>query len=332
MTDTNAIRDLFPSLIRERYLPPKDIAHSSPKAANESVKMFCDLQSFYPSNHIDHAGMLIGDILSDDACSESSATSGDLYLFSDENEAAKLAIKITLHLRSCFGCIQNMCQRTSKCGLLPISNSSWYGEGGPLSLFTTEEADSLLLSIGEFQFARLPELGSVIDLRGRQSFSCSFPRKSKFGRNVEWDIVIDVNGTKVVATEKSDLVLVIDPSELYVCRAMREDSNRCTILGVIPLRSVIASATEAAIIHIVCNADQNNTKKLPEGILKNSTLSLRFKMGKHCVSSSHLCCLTVIPNAEPLPQSEHFFKGQGMFRQVSGSIRKENCYGYARPA
>ena len=101
----------------------------------------------------------------------------------------------------------------------------------------------------------MPEVGRDIDLRGRKFFRCSLPCKSKFGRNVNCDITIDANGAKIVVTEKTDLVLVVDPSEIYVCKAMREDSNKCTVLAVIPLRIIIASATEVSLAIFVLAVD-----------------------------------------------------------------------------
>lgn len=274
LPDAHATRELFSDLIRKRYSSVD--GPDSPRSNDESVKMMCSLQNYYPSNFIDNAGALTGDFVHDDSSTKPSS-SGDLHLFHDENEDAKFALQLTLHLRSLLACIQNLYERlTLQTSPLSIANSRWHGEGGSLSFFTTEEADDILLSIGGIGMTRLPEVGTNIDLRGRKFFRCSLPRKSKFGRgSFSFDIVIDARGTRMTVTERTDLVLVVDPTEIYIGNAMKDDSNRCMVLAVVPLRVIIASATEGELLHIVCNANEKTTG-LPAKILKNGTLSLRF--------------------------------------------------------
>lgn len=232
------VREIFSDLIKQRY---SDDVPDSPRSNDGSIKMICSLQSYYPSNFIDNASVLAGEIVYDGASSKVAPSAGDLFLFSNENDAAKFAIRSTLHLRSLLGCIQDFYQRFTSPRSIP--SKRWYGEGESLSFRTTEEADDILLSIGCIQTSSLPDVGTDIDLRGRKFFRCLLPRK-KFA-NVE--IIINVNGTQIVVTEKVDLVLVVDPSEIYVAKTKKGDANRCTVLAVVPLQLIIASATEVSL-------------------------------------------------------------------------------------
>lgn len=242
LSDIHATREIFSDLIRQRYSSVDGL--ESPRSNDESVKMVCSLQRYYPSSLIDNAGVMTGDLFRDGSFTESSS-GDDLHLVSDENEAAKFAVQMTLHLRSLLACTQNLYERvTLQNGPLSITNSQWHGEEGSLSFFTMEEADSILLSIAGIETKRMPEVGTNIDLSGRTFFHCSLPCRSILGRSASFHINIELNGTRIVVTEKTDLVLVVDPTNLYMAKV--EDSNRCTVIAVVPLRVIIASATEVS--------------------------------------------------------------------------------------
>ena len=237
--EINTLKEIGSDLIRKRY-STMDI--ESPHSQDEPVRMTCSLQSLYPSNFIDNACVLTE--LSSQRKSDTSA--GDLHLVNIGDESTKFATTMTLHLRSILGCIQDLKDRVTL-SKSQDATSRWHGEDGDdnlLSLRTTEEADDILLSIGGIQTTLLPEVGSDIDLRGRTVFKCSLPRKSIFGRKVQ-DIVIDADGVKIVVTERANLVLVVDPSEIYVAQT-KKDANRCLVLAMIPLKTIIASATEVS--------------------------------------------------------------------------------------
>ena len=235
--DASSIREIFSTCVRRRYSSSKDVNDCPPPTNNEdSEKLVCSLQSYYPSNFIDNASVLAGEIVYVGARIET--VTGDLFLFNHDNEAAMCAVQATLHLRSLLTCIQEFYQRFTS-----NTSSRWYGRRESLSFCTTEEADDVMLSIGGIQVTPLPDFGTEIDLRGRKVFPCSLPRKA---RGVQ-EIVIDANGVKIGVTEKSDLVLVVDPLEIYVTKAKRDNPNRCTVLAVVPLRTIIASATEVSL-------------------------------------------------------------------------------------
>ena len=207
-------------------------------------------QKYTPSSFIENTNVLACDIVySGSACKSVISPAGtDLFLVSDDNDSARFAIRSALHLRSLLGCIQDLHQRfTSTASELINFNSLWYGEDeGSLSFRTTEEANDIILSIGGIQTTPLPEVGKDIDIRGRKHFRCSLPRKSRFGRGNSVEIIIDANGARIMVTERADLVFVVDPMEVFVTMSKKGDANRCTVLAVIPLETIIASATEVS--------------------------------------------------------------------------------------
>lgn len=237
--DSSSVCDTFSDLIRRRYCSTLDVSNS-PRHSKESAKSVCLLQSYYPSNFIDNVSVLTGDIVYGGAANEDTSR-GDLFLVDDENEAAKFEFQATLHLRSILGCINDFYQRFSH-----DSGSPWYSGGDSFAFSTTEEADEVIMSIGGIESISLPTVGTDIDLRGRKFFLCSLPVKSKHGFIGSGDIVICANGTKISVTEKSDLVFIVEA--MYIFVAMEKmDYNRCTVLFVIPIRTIVASATEVSV-------------------------------------------------------------------------------------
>ena len=273
--DDTSIRDICSDMIKQRYSVQMNDTPDSPRC-NESVKMVCSLQSRYPSNFIDNSSVLAGEIVYEGARTNSpTASGGDLFLFNHDSNELKFALQATIHLRSVLGCIQDFHQRITSPH--SIVNSRWQGEGEALSFRTTEEADDILLSIGGIQTSFLPEVGRDIDLRGRTFFRCSLPHK--FGHK-HIDITIDANGATLTVTDKEDLVIVIDPTEIYVVKPKKKDPNRFTVLAVVPLRTIVASATEGNILHIVCLT----TEQPQSNIVKDGRLSLKFQRGEQCLS------------------------------------------------
>ena len=139
-----------------------------------------------------------------------------------------------------------------------------------LSFCTIEEADDLLLSIGGVQTTRIPDLGAEIDLRGRKSFLCSLQNQKQRRR----------------AFDKG-LVLVVDPSEIYVARCKKGDINRCIVLAVIPLSTIIASASAGETLHVVCPMAQV-PNAVEEDVLKDGRLSLCFNNIATSISAKEL--------------------------------------------
>ena len=264
LQDASAIRDIVSGLVRRRYLSSADI-NASPVGTNMLV---CSLQSYYPSNYIDNSSVLAGDIVRDGSHSDSD--SGDLVLFNQDNEAALFSIQASIHLRSLLVSIHEFYQRfTSSKG------SRLYNRRQFLSFNTKDEADDILLSIGGFRMTTLPEVGTDIDIQGRKVYHCSLPRK---GRNTK-ERFMDVNGKKIVVTEQ--LVLVVDTLEMYITKAKRDNPNQCTVLKVVPLRTIIASATEGVLLHIVCHEEHLPASK--EDLIENGRLSLRFVNDEACL-------------------------------------------------
>ena len=270
----DSIRDICSDMIKQRYSVQMNDTPDSPRCNESDVKMVCSLQSRYPSNFIDNSSVLAGEIVYEGALADTpTAAGGDLFLFNHDSNELKFALQATIHLRSVLGCIQNFHSRITSPH--SIVNSRWQGEGETLSFETSEEADEILLSIAGIQTSFLPEVGMDIDLRGRTFFRCSLPHK--FGHK-HIDITIDANGATLTVTDKEDLVVVVDPTEIFVVKQRKkQDPNRCTVLAVVPLRTIVASATEGNILHIVCLTEQ-----LQSNIVKDGRLSLKFQRDEQC--------------------------------------------------
>lgn len=261
--DDESIYGICSDLIKQRWRESPD----SPRSNDGGTKLTCSLQSYYPSNHINSASVLAGDVYVSTLCNKTSQPSSDLLLFNHDSEGIKLSLQASLHLRSLLGCIEDLHKRIT----LPHSciNSRFHGEGDALSFRTIEEADDMLLSLGGIQAEASPEVGMEIDVRGRKFFVCSLPNKTK----KNFDIVIDTDGAKIVVTEREDLVFVVDPHEIYLGKVKKDTRNkcRCQVLVVVPIQSIIACATEGHIFHIVASEPPQSSS-----ILKDGRLSLKF--------------------------------------------------------
>lgn len=280
--DASSIREIFSDLVRRRYASSLDL-NNNPSANKESMKFVCLLQSYFPSNFIDNMSVLTGEIVYNGASNED-LLNGDLFLFNDDNEAAKFAVQATLHLRSILGCIQDFYQRFSF-----GSGSPWYSGGESFAFSTTEEADEILMSIGGIESIPLPNIGTDIDLRGRTFFLCSLPMKSKHVHSVNAEVIIGANGAKIAVTEKTDLVLVVDALHIYVAKE-KIDYNRCTVLSVIPVRSIVASATEVSLCMSLLLVHLSNSfcAYLPFLSAHRESCSILFVMQTSCSSNKEI--------------------------------------------
>ena len=262
--DDESIYGICSDLIKQRWREIPD----SPRSNDGGAKLTCSLQSYYPSNHINSASVLAGDVYLGTTCNKTSQPSSDLLLFNHDSEGIMFSLQATLHLRSLIGCIQDLHKRITS----PHSciNSRFHGEGDALFFRTIEEADDMLLSLGGIQADPSPEVGMEIDVRGRKFFVCSLPNKTK----KNFDIVIDTDGAKIVVTEREDLVFVVDPNEIYLGKVKKDTRNkcRCQVLAVVPIQSIIACAIEGHIFHIVASEPPQSSSS----ILKDGRLSLKF--------------------------------------------------------
>jgi len=281
LAEDDSLEEYFQAEFNLRYVSTEannDIIQSGGNRPyhENNIKLACCIQNYHPSNFIDDANVLL-------------QSSRPPSTETAEDKAAKCAVRLTLHLvsqpkiasyltvlpsfqvrlifvslllftqRSLVGCIEEFYSRfTSPTGHRPITNKRWYGEAEVLSFCTIEEADELLLSIGGAQTTRVPDVGTDIDLRGRKSFPCSLQNNHKRRR-------ADIG-----------IILVVDPSEIFIARC-KKDVNRCTILAVVPLSTIIASAAAGEILHVVCPMAEVPTATGAEnGILKDGRLSLCF--------------------------------------------------------
>ncbi len=166
-------------------------------------------------------------------------------------------------------CIEEFRERFYSIVVDPRSNR-WYDEDDYLSFRTTQKADDAILVIGGIQTTRLPQVGTDIDLRGRTFFYGSFPTRAS-PRMTSFN-----KGAK--SNDFSHLAIVIDPSEIYVASPKKGDPNRCTVISVVSLRTIIASATEGALLHVAFRRQQNFTETTTENIIfKDGKMSLQFE-------------------------------------------------------
>ncbi|KAL7491112.1 hypothetical protein ACHAWT_000563 [Skeletonema menzelii] len=264
LSEDDSLEEYFQAEFNRRYVSTEandDRIHSGGSRPHyeNNIKMACCLQNYHPSNFIDDANVLL-------------QSSGPPSIESAEEKATKCVVRLTLHLRSLVGCIEEFYSRfTTLTGHRPNSHKRWYGDAEVLSFCTIEEADELLLSIGGVQTTRVPDVGTDIDLRGRKSFPCSLQSSHKRRR------------------ADKGLILVVDPSEIYVARSKKGDFNRCTILAVVPLSTIIASASAGETLHVVCPmAEVPAAAGAEDGILKDGRLSLWFSSVTMSISVKEL--------------------------------------------
>eukprot|EP00984_Skeletonema_dohrnii_P004038 scaffold1382_cov91-Skeletonema_dohrnii-CCMP3373.AAC.1 len=246
LAEDDSLEDYFQAEFNRRYVSTEVQSVGNRPYHENNIKLACCIQNYHPSNFIDDANVLL-------------QSSRPPSTETAEDKAAKCAVRLTLHLRSLVGCIEEFYSRfTTLTGHRPITNKRWYGEAEVLSFCTIEEADELLLSIGGAQTTRVPDVGTDIDLRGRKSFPCSLQNNHKRRR------------------ADKGIILVVDPSEIFIARC-KKDVNRCTILAVVPLSTIIASAAAGEILHVVCPmAEVPTATGAEDGILKDGRLSLCF--------------------------------------------------------
>ncbi|KAL7518829.1 hypothetical protein ACHAWX_003635 [Stephanocyclus meneghinianus] len=250
LSKSDLTKDLFANYIeteiRRRYsrteLESPRSPHHEPK-----ISFTCALSDYYPSNFIDHdtTGISLTPVKN---------VGNDL-------EASQFASQLLLHFRSLVICVQEFHSRFMPLtGLQPTDSNCWYDEEEALLFCVKENADDSILTIGGFQMTRLPGVGTEIDLRGRTVF-----------RGFEYKQQLSIIDASVMA-----LILVIDPGEIYVGRKVRTgDVNRSIVLGVIPIRNVIASASEKSLLHVALRCSEDNSQY--GEIVKNGKLTIDFK-------------------------------------------------------
>ena len=132
---------------------------------------------------------------------------------------------------------------------------------------TVDWVDDLLLTIGDL--IEKPVTGTDLDLRGRMAFPFhSVNKKSKLKSPGKIG-----SGSELILTSSSQLVLVLDPTDIFVVRPMgtRRDANRGTIICGVSLRKVIAFASDEEWLHVaIRNMDDVGF------LIKNGNMALHF--------------------------------------------------------
>jgi len=251
--DNENARAIIMEEIRLRYAQDKE---------QEGI-FTCDIDLYKPSSSLNNSMLLLCG-LDLQQQRHSCRPSNDLQLFDDTDTDKRSDLRAALFLRSIASCSREFHRRfvhsSKAAGRTPMFDEL-------LSFNTTEVADELTVAVGQLQTTRLQELGTEIDLRGRNNYLCSLPKRQ---RKIE--IVLDAEGTRFLVTDRTDLVLVIDPAELYIARVNATKQNRCRVLTAVMIQSIIACATESDTLHIVCECgDEHKWSFVISG-----RLSLRF--------------------------------------------------------
>ena len=249
--DNENARAIIMELIRMRYAQDKE---------QEGI-FTCNVDLYKPSSSLDNSSILLCGL--DLQQQQSSRSSNDLQLHDNIDCEMRSDLRACMFLRSIASCSREFHRRfvlSSKTERTPMLDEL-------LSFNTMEVADELIIAVGQLQTARLQELEAEIDLRARKHFSCSLPKRQ---RKIE--IVLDAEGSRFLVTDRSDLVLVIDPRELYVARRNATKQNRCKVLTAVRIQSVIACATEYDALHIVCECGDEHKGSF----VISGRLSLRF--------------------------------------------------------
>ncbi|KAL3790031.1 hypothetical protein HJC23_011387 [Cyclotella cryptica] len=257
LSKCDATKDLFADYIeteiRQRYsrteLESPRLSHHEPK-----ITVTCCLSDYFPSNFVDFVSTGTQFAPADHA--------------GNDIEASQLVSQLLLHFRSLVICVQEFHSRFAPLtGLPSIANNRMCDEDEALSFCMIQEADDSILAIGGFQMTRLPGVGTEIDLRGRTVF-----------RGFEYKQQLSIIDASVMA-----LILVIDPEEIYVGRKVRTgDLNRSSVLGVIPIRNVIASAIENSLLHIALRCTEDDSQY--GDTVKNGKLTIEFKSNELSIS------------------------------------------------
>ncbi len=152
-------------------------------------------------------------------------------------ESARFHIQMALHFRSICRVVEDA-----------VNNLHHWNESPMTSLAQLDEADDLILSIGGL--TPRPSVGMDIDLRGRMAFGILASSNEKPSTGHE-DDELNLSRNGIFRPSSRHLVLVLDPTDILVIQPMnRSEVNRGTVVCSIPLRSVIAFASDGEWLHL----------------------------------------------------------------------------------
>lgn len=182
---------------------------------------------------------------------------------------------------------------------------------------TTDWADDLLLTIGDLN--EKPVTGTDLDLRGRMAFN--FHAASNRLQNKKSPEKVG-STSEVVLRPTSQLVLVLDPTDIFVVRPVsRLEVNRGTILCGVSLRKVIAFASDDEWLHIaIRNMDDVGF------LIKNGNMALHFDtIGTSLIVKQYLERSQNILRSELKEQIEALFEerfnsGDDSYEQVAATV------------
>lgn len=202
---------------------------------------------------------------------------------SNDVETTRFFVNMTFHFRSLCKVIEKLSAEVRRGATQGTSAGNT--EKNRVRLDLVDIADDVTREVGGL--VQKPEIGTDLDLTGRMTFrfqsavkpNKSSPRRPGEGtpdtatrlKNISEDIGVFRSGTR--------LVLVLDPTDMYVVRPMKSkvENNRGTILCSISLRSVIAAADDREWLHVAVRADDVGF------LIKNGNMALKFENSGGCL-------------------------------------------------
>lgn len=155
-------------------------------------------------------------------------------------EEARFNIEMSIYFRTLCKVVRNFLQDMEL-----RSNPEEGNSRGDKGLHLVDVADSFALTFGGLR--ERPDVGMDLDLRGRMTFPCflsstpSSPSKTTAKATKE----------ETILSEAATLVLVVDPTDIYVARIMGgTGGTRGKIVCRVAISSVVAAAADAEWLHI----------------------------------------------------------------------------------
>jgi hypothetical protein len=189
---------------------------------------------------------------------------------SNDVEDCRFAIEMTLQFRSTCRMMQQA-----------IAGHNEQPNDDAASNYVSAEidwADNVLLTIGDLKAK--PANGSDLNLRGRVAFPFHTASGQLDGGHVSQ--IKDANRQRslsddIVLRQSSHLVLVLDPTDLFVVKPIRQ-ANRGTIICAVSLRRIIAFASDGQCLHIA-------VRNMPDVgfLVKNGNMALHFDDAGTCL-------------------------------------------------
>lgn len=192
-------------------------------------------------------------------------------------ETARFFIHMTLHFRALCKCIDRLGFEVRK---QARKESRAKKEPTVIGLDLVDKADELTRLIGGL--LEKPKSGAEIDVTGRMTFrfESALNRKEVAPPGASSPSRVRVLPKDMgVFRSKSCLMLVLDPTDMFIVRPMKStvEENRATVLCSISLRSVIAAADDGEWLHVAVKHEDVGF------LVKNGNMAFRLESNGSCL-------------------------------------------------